>query len=69
MVANGKIDEEHYIKQCMASVVQLWTMTDRTIRTALLGTLKSLVELTPADVVNKSIFDPLLAGFADSNAK
>ena len=64
-----KIEEEHYCKQCVSSVLSLWTMTDRTIRTALLGSLKSMVVLTPADMVNKSIFDPLLAGFADSNAK
>jgi hypothetical protein len=30
---------------------------------------QSLVTLTPAEAVNKNIFDPLLAGFADSNAK
>ena len=64
-----KINEEHYCKQCLTSVLLLWTMTDRTVRTALLSTLKCLVVLTPADQVNKSIFDPLLAGFADSNAK
>ena len=69
LAQNNKIDEEFYGKQCLGSVLVLWTMTDRTIRTALLGSLKSLVALTPADLVNKSIFDPLLAGFADSNAK
>lgn len=50
-------------------VVQLWSMSDRAIRTTLLKTLKSLVALTPAAFVNKSVFDPMLAGFADSNAK
>ena len=69
LAINNKIDEEYYGKQCIAPVLVLWTMTDRTIRTALLGTLKCLVTLTPADIVNKNIFDPLLAGFADSNAK
>ena len=29
----------------------------------------ALESAKPADLVNKSIFDPLLAGFADSNAK
>ena len=66
---HNKINEEEYCKACSGSVIALWTMTDRTIRTALLSTLKSLVALTPADMVNKSIFDPLLAGFQDSNAK
>jgi hypothetical protein len=69
LAENEKIDEEHYSKQCLPAVLALWTMTDRTIRTALLGSLKNLVALTPADMVNKSMFDPLLAGFADSNAK
>ena len=66
---HGKITEDQYCKQCLASVLLLWMMTDRTVRTALLGTLKLLVALTPADTVNKNIFDPLLAGFSDSNAK
>ena len=52
---HNKITEEEYVRVCLNSVLALWTMTDRTIRTALLSTLKSLVALTPADMVNKSI--------------
>jgi hypothetical protein len=44
-------------------------MTDRTIRTALLSTLKHLADLFPAAMINKSVFDNMLAGFSDSNAK
>jgi len=69
IVEHNKIDEEHYTKECMTSVLILWTMSDRTVRTALLGSLKTLNTITPTGTVNKSIFDPLLAGFADSNSK
>lgn len=67
--ARGKIDEEHFTAKCLPGVLQLWTMTDRAVRTALLGTLKQIMPLIPASAVNKCIFDQLLAGFADSNAK
>ena len=60
-----KIDEETFSGKCLPGVLQLWTMTDRAVRTSLLGTLKPLVSITPASAVNKSIFDQLLAGFAD----
>ena len=69
LAAQDKIDEEHFTAQCLAGVLQLWTMTDRAVRTALLGTLKQMVVLIPASAVNKNIFDQLLSGFADSNSK
>ena len=69
LAAQGKLDEASYVMRCLPVVVQLWSMSDRAIRTTLLKTLKSLVALTPAAFVNKSVFDPMLAGFADSNAK
>jgi hypothetical protein len=50
-------------------IVQLWSMSDRSVRTVLLNTLKNLAEHIPDSVVNKSIFDHMVAGFADSNAK
>ena len=34
-----------------------------------LVTLKSVINLMPDNVVSKHLFDPMLAGFADSNAK
>lgn len=50
-------------------LVQLWSMSDRSVRTVMLQSLKVLVPYVPDAVVNKSIFDNVLAGFADSNAK
>jgi hypothetical protein len=44
-------------------------MTDRTIRSSLLVSMKELVELLPAATINKSIFDNIIMGFSDSNAK
>ena len=63
------IEENMFSKHIVPSVVQLWGLSDRVVRTSLLKTLKSLVIVTPADIVNKKIFDPMLAGFADSNPK
>jgi hypothetical protein len=67
--AKHKMDEDSFVAQVLPSVLQLWQMTDRIIRTALLHSLKQLVPYTPAGAINKSVFDPMLAGFADSNAK
>jgi hypothetical protein len=64
-----KIDETVFQTECIGVLTQLWAMTDRTIRTALLSALKHLVELIPASVVNSSLFDNMIAGFSDSNAK
>jgi hypothetical protein len=36
---------------------------------SLLASLKTTASLVPSDVVNKKIFDPLVGGFSDSNAK
>lgn len=64
-----KIDETVFQAECIGVLTQLWAMTDRTIRTALLSSLKHLVELIPAAVINNSLFDNMIAGFSDSNAK
>ena len=64
-----KLDESIFQQECISILVQLWTMTDRTIRTSMLASLKNLSELVPKEAVNKSIFDNVLAGFSDSNAK
>ena len=69
MASHDKLDESCYISRCLPVLEQLWSMNDRSIRTTLLKTLKSLIVLTPAIHINKSVFDPMLAGFADSNAK
>lgn len=64
-----KIDEKVFQQECVNILTQLWAMTDRTIRTALLASVKNLVELVPATVINNSLFDNMIAGFSDSNAK
>jgi SCY1-like protein 1 len=69
LAVRAKVDEDSFASKCLPAVLQLWSMTDRAVRTALLGSLKQLITLTPASAVNKSIFDQMLAGFADSNAK
>lgn len=69
LATQNKLDETNYTNKCLPIIIQLWSLNDRAIRTTLLKTLKSLIVLTPASFVNKSIFDPMLAGFADSNAK
>lgn len=48
---------------------QLWGMSDRSIRTSLLQTLRHMVSYLDNGMVNKHIFEPMIAGFADSNAK
>ena len=53
----------------MLKVIQLWSMTDRVVRTSLLDALKNMAPVIPAAAVNKHIFDNMVAGFSDSNAK
>mmetsp|Transcript_16884 Transcript_16884/g.25431 ORF Transcript_16884/g.25431 Transcript_16884/m.25431 type:complete len:751 (+) Transcript_16884:72-2324(+) len=65
----NKVEEAPFLNTCLVPLQQLWMLSDRTIRTALLRSLKSLVHLLPRESVNKRIFDPLMGGFADSNAK
>jgi hypothetical protein len=64
-----KIDETVFQQDCVNVLSQLWTMTDRTIRTSLLSSLKPMSDLIPSAVVNRTIFENMLAGFSDSNAK
>jgi SCY1-like protein 1 len=64
-----KIDEHAFEKECTNVITQLWTMTDRTIRTSMLNALKHLADLISKDAINRSIFDNIIAGFSDSNAK
>ena len=66
---NNKLDEASFGSKCLTVTIELWSMSDRSIRTALLQSCKNLVPFIPKEIVNKSIFDPMLAGFADSNAK
>ncbi len=68
MVENDKISPEEYENKVLPMLVQLWSMSDRTVRTCLLRTTHVLIGFTPNKIVNEHIFDPMLAGFADSNA-
>ena len=63
------LEEAVFSKYVCPSLVQLWGLSDRAIRSCLLKTLRSLVKVTPANVVNRNIFEPMLTAFADSNAK
>ncbi len=65
----NKIDTVNLTLQCGVVLTQLWTMSDRTVRGALLTSLKDISAYIHENLVNKYIFDQLLAGFADSNAK
>jgi SCY1-like protein 1 len=65
----NKIDATAYEKHFANAMVDLWSMSDRAVRTCLLVSLRYLVALTPDTLVSKNIFDPMLAGFADSNPK
>jgi len=64
-----KLDPAVFRASWVPILVQLWGMSDRSVRTVMLQSLKALVPFVPDTVVNKSIFDNILAGFADSNAK
>ena len=67
-VAN-KINADTYTSTLGECMLEMWRLADRNIRSALLKSLKSVTPLITAEEVNKNIFDPLLAGFADSNSK
>jgi SCY1-like protein 1 len=64
-----KIEEGIFSQKCVPVICSLWALSDRSIRTSLLKTCKHLVPLVPAPVFNKQIFESMLAGFSDSNAK
>lgn len=65
----NKLDEDIFRRSCVPILIQLWTMTDRAVRNAMLQSLKSFSGLIPTNIINKNIFDNILAGFSDSNAK
>jgi len=69
MIAKDKVEDANFNKLIVPPLIQLWALSDRIVRTSLLKTLKSLIKFISPDVVNKKVFDPMLAGFADTNAK
>jgi len=64
-----KIDETNYSSKCPIAMQSLWGISDRAIRTSLLKSCKTLLPITPSIMVNKHIFEPMIAGFGDSNPK
>ena len=69
LAAMNKLDPGVFKTSWVPILVQLWSMTDRTVRTVMLQNLKPLIAYIPETVVNKSIFEHIIAGFSDSNAK
>jgi len=65
----GKLDEAQFVSGCLPPLLQLWATADRVVRTVLLESLRTLGPLIPAAAVNRHIFDNMVAGFSDSNAK
>lgn len=69
LAAMNKLDAAVFRQSWVPILVQLWAMSDRTVRTMMLQSLKALVPFIPEAAINKTIFDNILAGFSDSNAK
>lgn len=69
LAALQKLEQTAFETHYRELIIQLWGMSDRSIRTVLLSTLKNIVDFIPESAVNKSIFDHMIAGFADSNSK
>ncbi len=69
LATNDKLDQSIFRQSCLPVLVQLWSMTDRTVRTVMLQSLKALIPFVPDAVINRTIFDHMMAGFSDSNAK
>ena len=69
LAKHNKIDESTFSTKCVSILAVLWPMPDRAIRTTLLKTSKYVMPLIPDIAFNKGMFDAMLAGFADSNAK
>lgn len=65
----GKIDASVFRQSWVPILVQLWAMQDRAVRTVMLQTLQALVPFIPDATINRSVFDSVLGGFADDNAK
>jgi hypothetical protein len=65
----NKIDAAVFKQSWVPILVQLWAMQDRAVRTVMLQTLKALVPYIPDATVNRGVFDNVLSGFADDNAK
>ena len=69
LISANKVDQASFTSYCLDAYVPLWAMTDRVVRTELLKTLRAFTEVLSADTINKKIFDNMLTGFSDTNAK
>jgi len=65
--AHGKIESEPFEKACPV-LVELWSLSDRAIRTSLLKSLRNISKLMGNDLISNTIFDQILVGFTDSSA-
>eukprot|EP01038_Epipyxis_sp_PR26KG_P008742 gene8742-11813_t len=63
-----KVDSDVFNNKCMPVLLQLWAMTDRTVRTGLLQSLKQTATLISSQIVNRGVFDNIIQGFNDSNS-
>jgi SCY1-like protein 1 len=69
LITERKVDAASFGAVCLDAYLPLWTMSDRVVRTELLKTLKAFTEVVSAEAINAKIFDNMLTGFSDSNAK
>ena len=68
MASLQKLDETVFTLHCGTSIVSLFALSDRTVRTVLLQSLRHLGKLLSKEAVNKTIFDHMISGFSDSNS-
>eukprot|EP00428_Durinskia_dybowskii_P062733 CAMPEP_0170366082 /NCGR_PEP_ID=MMETSP0117_2-20130122/6235_1 /TAXON_ID=400756 /ORGANISM="Durinskia baltica, Strain CSIRO CS-38" /LENGTH=724 /DNA_ID=CAMNT_0010620661 /DNA_START=444 /DNA_END=2618 /DNA_ORIENTATION=- len=69
LAAMDKLDSSAFQHSWVPILTQLWAMSDRSVRTVMLQSLKALVPFIPDATINRGVFDNILAGFSDSNAK
>ena len=65
---DGKIEEEEFHLTGLETLLGLWSISDRSVRTSLLHSLRGMSALYTPEAVNKRVFDMLLVGFSDANA-
>lgn len=69
LAAMDKLDAGAFQHSWVPILTQLWAMSDRSVRTVMLQSLKALASFIPDSTINRGVFDNILAGFSDSNAK
>ena len=66
-IDNDRVEQEAFEKHAMSSVLDLWAISDRSLRTRLLKSLKLTIRLLSAEAINKRLFDYMLIGFTDNS--